>query len=77
MAVLHINYVRGGKSGLQRAGCFLTGRRGDPMDSATENIPPPHLSSLNYVLCIHSEKQNRWDVIHRLYQRFEKKTCRT
>jgi len=30
----------GGKSGLQRAGCFLTGRRGDLTDSATENIPP-------------------------------------
>ncbi len=43
MTVPHITYVRGGKSGLQRAGCFLTGRRGDPTDSATENIPPPHL----------------------------------
>jgi len=40
MTVPHITYVRGGKSGLQRAGCFLTGRRGDPTDSATENIPP-------------------------------------
>ena len=39
MAVPYINYVRGGKSGLQRAGCFVTRRRGDPTDSATENIP--------------------------------------
>lgn len=39
MTVPHIIYMRGGKSGLQRAGCFLTGRRGDPTDSATENIP--------------------------------------
>ena len=32
---------RGGKSEHYRAGCFLTGRRGDPTESATENIPPP------------------------------------
>ena len=28
------------KSGLRRAGCWLTARRGDPTASATENIPP-------------------------------------
>src|SRR5581483_9133405 len=27
---------RGGKSGLQRAGCWVTPRRGDPTESATE-----------------------------------------
>jgi len=31
----------GGKSGLRRAGCWLTARGGDPMDSATESKPPP------------------------------------
>ena len=30
----------GGKSGLRRAGCWLTARGGDSMESATENIPP-------------------------------------
>lgn len=32
--------VTGGKSGLRRAGCWLTARGGDPMDSATESKPP-------------------------------------
>ena len=34
-----------GRSGLHRAGCWLTASRGDPQDSATENRPPmarPH-----------------------------------
>src|SRR5204862_471403 len=30
----------GGKSGLHRAGCWLTASRGDSRDSATENKPP-------------------------------------
>src|SRR5207302_8523666 len=30
----------GGKSGLHRAGCWLTASRGDSRDSATENRPP-------------------------------------
>ena len=30
----------GGKSGLHRAGCWLTARRGDPTESATESKPP-------------------------------------
>ena len=29
-----------GKSGLQRVGCLLTGGGSDPMESATETIPP-------------------------------------
>jgi len=29
-----------GKSGLRRAGCWLTASRGDPQESATENRPP-------------------------------------
>ena len=29
-----------GKSGLHRAGCWLTASRGDPQESATENRPP-------------------------------------
>ena len=29
-----------GRSGLHRAGCWLTASRGDPQDSATENRPP-------------------------------------
>ena len=29
-----------GKSGLRRARCLLTGGGSDPMESATENIPP-------------------------------------
>ena len=29
-----------GRSGLRRAGCWLTASRGDPQDSATENRPP-------------------------------------
>ena len=29
-----------GKSGLQRAGCWLTTRRGNPTESATENTQP-------------------------------------
>ncbi len=31
---------KGGKSELHRAGCWLTARRGDPTESATENTPP-------------------------------------
>ena len=31
---------RRGKSGLQRAGCWLTASRGDSKESATENKPP-------------------------------------
>lgn len=31
----------GGKSGLYRAGCWLTARRGNSTESATENKPPP------------------------------------
>src|SRR6266511_3066621 len=30
-----------GKSGLRRAGCWLTASRGDPQESATESRPPP------------------------------------
>jgi hypothetical protein len=30
----------GGKSGLHRAGCWITSRRGDPTASATESRPP-------------------------------------
>jgi len=30
----------GGKSGLRRAGCWLTASGGDPKESATENRPP-------------------------------------
>ena len=30
----------GGKSGLRRAGCFVTRSRGDAKESATEKIPP-------------------------------------
>src|SRR4029450_10338811 len=30
----------GGKSGLRRAGCWLTARGGDPTDRATESKPP-------------------------------------
>ena len=30
----------GGKSGQRRAGCWLTARRREPMESATENTPP-------------------------------------
>lgn len=37
-SLLFINN-RGGKSGLHRAGSLLTEGRGDPMESATENIP--------------------------------------
>src|SRR3984885_15008094 len=29
-----------GRSGLHRAGCWLTASRGDPQDSATERKPP-------------------------------------
>lgn len=29
-----------GKSGQHRAGCWLTARRREPMESATENTPP-------------------------------------
>ena len=29
-----------GRSGLRRAGCWLTASRGDPQESATENKPP-------------------------------------
>jgi len=36
---------RGGKSELHRAGCWLTARRGDPTESATETIPPIRFSS--------------------------------
>ena len=32
--------ARRGKSGLRRAGCWLTASRGDSKDSATENRPP-------------------------------------
>src|SRR4029077_20094441 len=32
--------ARRGKSGLRRAGCWLTASRGDSRDSATENRPP-------------------------------------
>jgi len=32
--------VRGGKSGLRRAGCRLTTGRREAMESATENTPP-------------------------------------
>ncbi|MFC1754930.1 hypothetical protein ACFL96_16305 [Thermoproteota archaeon] len=32
--------IWGGKSGLQRAECLLTGGRSNPMESATENTPP-------------------------------------
>ena len=31
---------RRGKSGLHRAGCWLTASRGDPQESATESRPP-------------------------------------
>jgi hypothetical protein len=30
----------GGKSGLRRAGCWVTPREGDLTESATENTPP-------------------------------------
>lgn len=30
----------GGKSGLRRAGCWITSSGGDPKESATENKPP-------------------------------------
>jgi hypothetical protein len=30
----------GGKSGLHRAGCWVTPRGGDPTESATETRPP-------------------------------------
>lgn len=30
----------GGKSGLHRARCFVTRRRGNPTESGTENTPP-------------------------------------
>ena len=33
--------VAGGKSGLHRAGCWVTPRGGNPTDSATERRPPP------------------------------------
>ena len=33
-------FSRGGKSGLQRAACWLTASGGDPRESATENTPP-------------------------------------
>lgn len=32
--------ARGGKSGLRRAGCWITSSGGDPKESATENRPP-------------------------------------
>ena len=32
--------VGGGKSGLRRAGCWITSSGGDPKESATENKPP-------------------------------------
>ena len=32
--------LRRGRSGLHRAGCWLTASRGDPQESATENRPP-------------------------------------
>ena len=35
--------LAGGKSGQQRAGGWLTARRCEPMESATENIPPMDL----------------------------------
>jgi len=35
--------VGGGKSGLHRAGCWITSSGGDPKESATEKKPPgPH-----------------------------------
>ena len=34
------DFRRGGKSELHRAGCWLTARRGNPTESATENTPP-------------------------------------
>ena len=34
------SHGRGGKSGLYRAGCQVTPGRREPMESATENIPP-------------------------------------
>ena len=33
-------FIRGGKSGLHRAECQVTPGRREPMESATENIPP-------------------------------------
>ena len=32
--------TRGGKSGLRRAGCWITSRRGNPTESAAESRPP-------------------------------------
>jgi len=32
--------TKGGKSGLHRAGCWVTPRGGDPTESATETRPP-------------------------------------
>lgn len=39
MIALH-RQVGGGKSGLRRAGCWITSSGGDPKESATENKPP-------------------------------------
>ncbi len=39
MIALHLG-VKGGKSGLHRAGCWITSSGGDPKESATENRPP-------------------------------------
>ena len=41
-----------GKSGLRRAGCWITSSGGDPKESATENKPPwPHTDWLVSVPC--------------------------
>jgi len=40
----YISFVAGGKSGLHRAGCWVTPSLGDEEESATESKPPPALA---------------------------------
>jgi len=40
MIAARLSKAGGGKSGLRRAGWFLTGTGGDPRESATERRPP-------------------------------------
>src|SRR6266699_1065316 len=43
--------ARGGKSGLHRAGCWITSSGGDPKESATENKPPGQCAPRPDVAC--------------------------
>src|SRR5215510_1622212 len=46
--------ARGGKSGLHRAGCWITSSGGDPKESATENKPPGQRAPRPDIACCHA-----------------------